>query len=118
MGAASAALVFPLLPGPQATAGQPGGGTLENRFTEAAERYDVPREVLMGVAYLQSRWDTHEGAPSVSGGYGPMHLTDARTALNRSAGHHHPDGDDDARGDTRRPAQRTASAGRPADGKR
>lgn len=118
LGAASAALVFPLLPGPQATAGQPGGGTLENRFTEAAERYDVPREVLMGVAYLQSRWDTHEGAPSVSGGYGPMHLTDARTALNRSAGHHHPDGDDDARGDTRRPAQRTASAGRPADGKR
>jgi hypothetical protein len=32
--------------------------------------------VLLGVSYLKSRWDDHAGAPSTSGGYGPMHLTD------------------------------------------
>ncbi len=41
----------------------------------------MPQSVLLGVSYLQSRWDAHGGAPSVTGGYGPMHLTDARTAL-------------------------------------
>ena len=43
----------------------------------------MPQSVLLGVSYLQSRWDAHDGAPSVTGGYGPMHLTDARTALAR-----------------------------------
>ena len=53
------------------------------------------------MSYLQSRWDTHAGAPSVSGGYGPMHLTDARTAIAGTP--HHGDGTEDARGDGSRP---------------
>nr|WP_238431629.1 peptidoglycan recognition family protein [Streptomyces cavernae] len=80
----SAALLLPLL-GAAPNAGAAPGGTsatrLEDAFTAAAAEYEVPRSVLLGVAYVQSRWDTHGGAPSVSGGYGPMHLTDARTAL-------------------------------------
>ena len=89
-GAAAAALLLPLLAaGPSATAEQPRhlrscSGPSPTRPTE----YQVPQSVLLGVSYLQSRWDAHDGAPSVSGGYGPMHLTDARTALADGAAHH------------------------------
>lgn len=47
-------------------------------FAAAARDYGVPAGVLMAVSYLESRWDSHDGAQSVSGGYGPMHLTDVR----------------------------------------
>ncbi|MGW2691519.1 N-acetylmuramoyl-L-alanine amidase [Streptomyces sp. NPDC001296] len=98
---ASTALLLPLLgaapaPGPAAPAG------LQGAFAAAADTYHVPPSVLLGVSYLQSRWDTHGGAPSVSGGYGPMHLTDARTALAQAA--HHSEGTEDARGDQARAA--------------
>ena len=107
---ASAALLLPLVSaGPSATAEQPGSGALQREFAVAAARYDVPPSVLLGVSYLQSRWDTHSGAPSVTGGYGPMHLTDARTALAEAP--HHSDGTEDARGDTSRPAKTGAEAG-------
>ncbi|MBL0803471.1 N-acetylmuramoyl-L-alanine amidase, partial [Streptomyces albidoflavus] len=101
---ASAALVLPLLgaaPGPAPAEADTG---LRGAFAAAAREYRVPESVLLGVAYLQSRWDTHGGAPSVTGGYGPMHLTDARTALARSTGHHGEHGED-ARGDESRPAR-------------
>ncbi|NEC95898.1 N-acetylmuramoyl-L-alanine amidase, partial [Streptomyces albidoflavus] len=101
---ASAALVLPLLgaaPGPAPAQADTG---LQGAFAAAAREYRVPESVLLGVAYLQSRWDTHGGAPSVTGGYGPMHLTDARTALARSTGHHGEHGED-ARGDESRPAR-------------
>ncbi len=65
--------------------------------------------MLLGVSYLQSRWDAHDGAPSVTGGYGPMHLTDARTAL-ASAGHH-ATGSEDPRGDDARAALRPSELG-------
>ncbi|MGW2826586.1 N-acetylmuramoyl-L-alanine amidase [Streptomyces sp. NPDC001443] len=71
---ASTALVVPLLTG--RLTGGPDDRRLQHEFTDAAAAYHVPRNVLMGVAYLQSRWDSHPGAPSVVGGYGPMHLTD------------------------------------------
>ncbi|MEU1306405.1 N-acetylmuramoyl-L-alanine amidase [Streptomyces shenzhenensis] len=77
--ATSSVLALPLLAFP------PGGDTADERtlqhdFQAAAKEYRVPQSVLMGVSYLQSRWDTHSGAPSVNGGYGPMHLVDgART---------------------------------------
>lgn len=45
------------------------------QYAAAARAYGVPEKVLLGVSYLQSRWDTHAGLPSVDGGYGPMHLT-------------------------------------------
>lgn len=107
-------LLLPLLPaGPPAHA-VPGGlapaGALQRAFASAAERYGVPESVLLGVSYLQSRWDTHGGAPSVTGGYGPMHLTDARTAaagLSRT-GH----GTGDLRGDDSRAPLRPAGSAR------
>ncbi|HET9861168.1 MAG TPA: N-acetylmuramoyl-L-alanine amidase, partial [Nocardioidaceae bacterium] len=45
-------------------------------FARAAEVSGVPQQVLLGVSFLQSRWDDHGADPSTSGGYGPMHLTD------------------------------------------
>lgn len=101
---ASAALVLPLL----GAAPPPGETTssaalLQRAFVSAAADYHVPQSVLLAVSYLQSRWDTHGGAPSVTGGYGPMHLTDARTALATTT-EHFADGTEDARGDSARPA--------------
>ncbi|MFF1636123.1 N-acetylmuramoyl-L-alanine amidase [Streptomyces sp. NPDC058246] len=78
--AASAALLLPVLIGPPAFVGTAADQRLQNAFTAAADEYHVPRSVLMGVSYLQSRWDSHPGAPSVVGGYGPMHLVDVRQA--------------------------------------
>ncbi|WP_369355992.1 N-acetylmuramoyl-L-alanine amidase [Streptomyces sp. cg2] len=101
---AAAALLLPLVSAsPSAGADRPpsGSGALQRAFGEAAARYHVPRSVLMGVAYLESRWDGHGDAPSVSGGYGPMHLTDARAAVTR-APEFATDGGD-ARGDGARP---------------
>jgi hypothetical protein len=45
-------------------------------FARAAEVSGVPEKVLLGVSYMESRWDDHGAAPSASGGFGPMHLTD------------------------------------------
>ncbi|MFF8901262.1 N-acetylmuramoyl-L-alanine amidase [Streptomyces lydicus] len=97
---AAAMLLLPLSGAPSASAGQPRADRLQRAFTEAAARFHVPRSVLLGVSYLESRWDGHGGAPSVSGGYGPMHLTDARTALTRAP--EFSQGDEDARGDSSR----------------
>ena len=70
-------------------------------FEAAAAEYGVPSSVLLGVSYLQSRWDFNAGTPSTTAGYGPMHLTDAAPLLTGN-GHH--DGDaEDARGDDARP---------------
>ncbi|MEN8651389.1 N-acetylmuramoyl-L-alanine amidase [Streptomyces sp. 21So2-11] len=106
---AAAALLLPLVSAtPSVTAEQPASGALQRDFAAAAARYQVPRSVLLGVAYLQSRWDAHGGAPSVTGGYGPMHLTDARTALAEAP--HHSHGTEDARGDTARAVRKAAGA--------
>lgn len=94
-------LLLPLLGAAPPGSGPSAPTGLQGAFTAAAERYGVPRSVLLGVSYLQSRWDAHGGAPSVTGGYGPMHLTDARTALARAP--HHSEGAEDARGDESRP---------------
>jgi N-acetyl-anhydromuramyl-L-alanine amidase AmpD len=74
-------------------------------YAQAASAYHVPERILLAVSYLESRWDTNNGRPSVSGGYGPMHLTDGTLA---PAGV--PDGDGDARGDSARPAAVRAPA--------
>ncbi|RST10426.1 N-acetylmuramoyl-L-alanine amidase [Streptomyces sp. WAC05374] len=111
---ASAALLLPLVSAaPPATAGRPPApGALQRDFAAAAAEYGVPPSVLLAVSYLQSRSDGHGGAPSVTGGYGPMHLTDAATAL--ASAPHHSHGTEDPRGDTSRPAKRVADAGLPA----
>ncbi|WP_405851489.1 N-acetylmuramoyl-L-alanine amidase [Streptomyces sp. NBC_00090] len=117
MGAvASAALLLPLLSAaPSAVAGVPEAGTLQGQFARAAARHGVPESVLLAVSYLQSRWDTHGGAPSVTGGYGPMHLTDAVTAL-ATAAPHHSEGEEDARGDSSRAVRTATEAPSPAPG--
>ncbi len=48
---------------------------LQSAFISAAHEFGVPVSVLLSVSYNVSRWEQHGGAPSVSGGYGPMHLT-------------------------------------------
>lgn len=107
---ASAALLLPLLGAaspadatdtPATTASTEN--SLRQAFAAAATEYHVPRSLLLSVSYLQSRWDAHGGAPSVTGGYGPMHLTDTRTAL--ATAPHHSEGTEDARGDSSRPAR-------------
>ena len=40
----------------------------------------VPVAVLEALAYQESAWDGHGGAPSASGGYGIMQLTDVTAA--------------------------------------
>ncbi|MEV8116706.1 peptidoglycan recognition family protein [Streptomyces xiamenensis] len=69
---------------------------LQAAFGAAARESGVPEPVLLAVSYLSSRWEGHGGAPSVTGGYGPMHLTDAATALA---------GEPDRRGDDARTPQ-------------
>ncbi|HEY8983599.1 MAG TPA: peptidoglycan recognition family protein [Streptomyces sp.] len=105
---ASAALLLPLLaaaPPPQAGSSRLA---LQGTFAAAAAEYHVPADVLLGVSYIQSRWDGHPGTPSVIGGYGPMHLTDARAVV-RSA-EHHSEGAEDPRGDSARPSLAPHSA--------
>ncbi|MFD9441099.1 N-acetylmuramoyl-L-alanine amidase [Streptomyces sp. NPDC060006] len=104
---ASAALLLPLLGAAPSDSGareSTSSARLQNAFADAASTYGVPQSVLLAVSYLQSRWDAHGGAPSVSGGYGPMHLTDARTAIARTVAPHHSDGTEDPRGDDSRAA--------------
>ncbi|MFJ2055894.1 N-acetylmuramoyl-L-alanine amidase [Streptomyces sp. NPDC087908] len=111
---ACAALLLPLLSAaPPAGAEAAASGALQDQFARAAARHGVPESVLLAVSYLQSRWDAHGGAPSVTGGYGPMHLTDAVTALTE-APPHHSEGTEDARGDSSRAARTGAGAARPA----
>ncbi|MFF0200418.1 N-acetylmuramoyl-L-alanine amidase [Streptomyces sp. NPDC005017] len=101
---ATAALLLPLLgAAPSGTPAEAGSADrLQLAFASAAAEHRVPQSVLLAVSYLQSRWDAHAGSPSVTGGYGPMHLTDARTALANAP--HHGEGTEDARGDSARPA--------------
>ncbi|GAA0913906.1 N-acetylmuramoyl-L-alanine amidase [Nonomuraea longicatena] len=73
----------------------------QSDFAEAAQEYGIPLSVLLGVSYLESRWDTNAGRPSVTGGYGPMHLVDA--AALPAGDHHH----GDPRGDAARPLAHT-----------
>jgi len=64
-------------PDPRAGGRQCLSGTSDRQavFTRAARVNGVPRAVLLGVSYLESRWDDHAGSPSTAGGFGPMHLT-------------------------------------------
>jgi len=63
---------------------------LQLAFEDASLEFDIPLSVLMAVAYNESRWETHGGEPSVTGGYGVMHLTQANEYLSR-----HSKGDED-----------------------
>ena len=111
--AVAAVLVPVFVAAPSAVAGPPRSSTLQRAFASAAQHYRVPQSVLLGVSYLESRWDTHAGRPSVTGGYGPMHLTDARTAIAGSAAAAAGDAQGDQRGDVARPLAVTAQVAVP-----
>jgi N-acetyl-anhydromuramyl-L-alanine amidase AmpD len=53
---------------------------LQNDFEKAAKEFKVPEEILLSVSYNVSLFEHHHGEPSVSGGYGLMHLTDVDAA--------------------------------------
>lgn len=55
---------------------QAKASTLETDFQQAAAKYKVPVDLLKAVAYNESAFESHNGKPSVAGGYGVMHLTD------------------------------------------
>jgi hypothetical protein len=58
---------------------------LQRAFRAAARTYRVPESVLLGVSYLESRWDDHAGGRSTAGGYGPLDLTDVKLVDQSSA---------------------------------
>ncbi|MEU2065109.1 N-acetylmuramoyl-L-alanine amidase [Streptomyces sp. NPDC013455] len=89
---AGAALLPPLLILPMSGADEPADRRLQDAFSDAAREFQVPRSVLMSVSYMQSRWDSHTGAPSVAGGFGPMHLVDT-DRVKGPATRQPPDGD-------------------------
>lgn len=49
-------------------------------FTRAAREFGVPAALLAALSYAQTRWQDHDGRPSSSLGYGPMHLVDGAAA--------------------------------------
>ncbi|MBM7494589.1 hypothetical protein JOD64_005811 [Micromonospora luteifusca] len=71
-----------------ATASQPAAlGPLASAFDRAADEFDVPRDLLVAVAYGESRLEAHGGLPSQANGYGVMHLVSNPTqhSLERAA---------------------------------
>lgn len=69
------AAVLSVLPVIQARAAASSEGVRERLFQNAAQEFGVPQNLLKAVSYNQSRWENHQGQPSVGGGYGLMHLT-------------------------------------------
>ncbi|MGI5226513.1 N-acetylmuramoyl-L-alanine amidase [Actinoallomurus sp. CA-142502] len=82
--------------------------TRQQAFADAARVEHVPLRLLLAVSYLESRWDANQGRPSVSAGYGPMHLTDGTLVPARE---HFSGGTEDPRGDTSRPRRRPRASG-------
>ncbi|MDI1462935.1 N-acetylmuramoyl-L-alanine amidase [Catellatospora sp. KI3] len=62
---------------PAPAGAEPAPQPRQAAYQAAADEFGVPVDILLGVSYLESRWDVHTGEPSTSGGFGPMHLTDA-----------------------------------------
>src|SRR5689334_12663797 len=73
----------------------------QQAFASASAEFGVPDSVLLGVSYLESRWDFNAGTPSTTAGFGPMHLTDVTAAPPSTE---HDQGGADPRGDEARPA--------------
>ncbi|UNZ19137.1 transglycosylase SLT domain-containing protein [Streptomyces sp. 891-h] len=57
-----------------ATAGPSEDPSMNESFEAAAEKYDVPRDVLAAVGYGETHFDGHDGKPSQAHGFGVMHL--------------------------------------------
>ncbi|MFD2349179.1 hypothetical protein ACFSTC_06985 [Nonomuraea ferruginea] len=108
--AIAAVAILPLAHVTAASAAEPDDR--QQAFAAAAEEFKVPESVLLGVSYLESRWDAHAGTPSNNAGFGPMHLTDAASY---TGSNHHGQDEEDPRGDDSRPAVPAAEAPGPAE---
>ncbi|MFC4014989.1 N-acetylmuramoyl-L-alanine amidase [Nonomuraea purpurea] len=82
----SVALLIPLalLAGQQPAGAATADDPMTGAFARAAATYEVPRDLLVSLAYAETHLDGHDGEPSASGGYGVMHLVASRT-LDRAA---------------------------------
>ncbi|MFF6792256.1 N-acetylmuramoyl-L-alanine amidase [Streptomyces filamentosus] len=69
------AVASPSLLGALGTAAPGSTATLQEQFASAAREFDVPQSVLMAVSYQQTRWESHDGEPSMTGAYNVMGLT-------------------------------------------
>ncbi|MFJ8622267.1 hypothetical protein ACIRD3_05415, partial [Kitasatospora sp. NPDC093550] len=58
---------------------------LQRQFTAAAEEFGVPPGLLLALAYQESRWESHQGAPSTTGNYGVLGLTQVDVAAENAA---------------------------------
>ncbi|WP_223167754.1 N-acetylmuramoyl-L-alanine amidase [Nonomuraea sp. SYSU D8015] len=67
---AGALIPLPLFMGQAAATADP----MADAFARAAATYEVPRDLLVSLAYAETHLDGHDGEPSMSGGYGVMHL--------------------------------------------
>ncbi|MBC3842784.1 N-acetylmuramoyl-L-alanine amidase [Streptacidiphilus sp. 4-A2] len=64
----------PPAPKPRAAA-KADPNALAADFTSAAAEFHVPVDVLLAVSYQETLWDSHQGAPSSTGNYNVMGLT-------------------------------------------
>ncbi|WP_406090939.1 peptidoglycan-binding protein [Streptomyces sp. NBC_01013] len=73
--------------GTPALASTDDGHPMNRAFEQAAETFDVPRDLLAAVGYGETRLDGHSGRPSQANGYGVMHLVSNPTnrTLERAA---------------------------------
>ncbi|MER7727552.1 peptidoglycan-binding protein [Streptomyces sp. NPDC096323] len=74
--------------GAPALAGTDPGHPMNRAFERAAQRFDVPRDLLAAVGYGETRLDGHSGRPSQANGFGVMHLVSNPThrTLEQAAG--------------------------------
>jgi hypothetical protein len=49
---------------------------LNEAFARAAQDFDVPRDLLVAIAFVESRFNDRSGQPSKDNGYGLMHLVE------------------------------------------
>ncbi|HEX4221859.1 MAG TPA: transglycosylase SLT domain-containing protein, partial [Pseudonocardiaceae bacterium] len=66
---------------PGTASAQDASAARQQQFSAAAQEFGVPAGVLLAVSYNESLWEAHSGAPSTTGDYGPMALTDVATGL-------------------------------------
>ncbi|MER5641825.1 N-acetylmuramoyl-L-alanine amidase [Kitasatospora sp. NPDC002227] len=76
-----------------------GTDALQKQFTAAAAEFQVPESVLLALSYQQSRWESHQGAPSTTGNYNVMGLTQVDAAAVTKALASGPGAEVDGRGD-------------------
>ena len=79
------ALTAPVVTPAAASSNRPASAASRQQaaFAAAAADSGVPESVLLAVSYAMTRWETHAGRPSTSGGFGAMHLVDFSAADGR-----------------------------------